>query len=120
MQGNGRRLQGGGALLWSSRWGWGALPVNPAQVHCPGYINVDLASRDDPQISKAIAALSDAFRNAPTPQDVVAIDAAAGNGQPILTEANQEVAPDEALRSTEKPDASKKGHRLTPEGAASS
>jgi hypothetical protein len=118
--GNGRRLQGGGALLWNSRWGWRALPANTAQTYCSGYINVDLASRDDPQISKAIAGLSDAIRNAPTPQDVVAIDAAAGIGQPILVRANQEAAPDEALRSSEKPDTSKEGHRLTPEGTASS
>jgi len=61
-QGNGKRLVGGGALLWSSRWGWRVLPAIPAQAYSSGYINLDLASGDDPRISKAIAAVSDAIR----------------------------------------------------------
>jgi hypothetical protein len=66
MQGNGRRLQKGGSLLWNSRWGWHVLPPSPAETYCSGYINVDLAAKDNPQIAEALLSLRSAFVPAST------------------------------------------------------
>jgi hypothetical protein len=85
-QGNGRRLQSGGSILWSSRWGWRALPVNPAQAYCAGDINVDLATKSDPELSLAISDLSNSLRSVLKKEEAFAIMVAAdicpGYGQP--------------------------------------
>ena len=44
---SGRRLHNGGALLWSSRWGWSVTPTAQAQSYVSGYINVELAAQDN-------------------------------------------------------------------------
>jgi hypothetical protein len=69
MQGNGRRLQKGGSLLWNSKWGWRVLPSSPAETYCSGYINVDLAAKKNSQIADALLSLRSAFLPASTAQD---------------------------------------------------
>ena len=71
LQGNGRRLrlQKGGSLLWNSKWGWHVLPLSPAKAYCSGYINVDLAAKDNPQIAEALLSLRSAFLPALTGPD---------------------------------------------------
>lgn len=61
MQGNGKRLQKGGSLLWNSKWGWHVLPPWPAETYYSGNINVDLAANENPKIADALAALRSAF-----------------------------------------------------------
>jgi hypothetical protein len=61
MQGNGKRLQKGGSLMWNSKWGWHVLLPSPAETYCAGYINVDLATKDNPQIADALLSLRSAF-----------------------------------------------------------
>jgi hypothetical protein len=61
MQGNGKRLQKGGSLLWSSKWGWHVLPPSPAEIYYSGHINVDLAAKDNPRIADALLSLRSAF-----------------------------------------------------------
>jgi hypothetical protein len=92
-QGNGRRLQNGGSLLWNSKWGWHLLPTNPAQVYSSGYISIDLACRTHTDIAQALAALSDAIKDAPAQNAVTPIEVAAGTDQPIVLVANED-APD--------------------------
>ncbi|MGO8932431.1 MAG: hypothetical protein ACLQDA_01855 [Terracidiphilus sp.] len=53
-QGNGRRWHNAGALLWSSRWGWSVTPSGQAQSSACGYIDVELAAQNDPDILKAL------------------------------------------------------------------
>jgi hypothetical protein len=53
--------QNGGSLLWNSKWGWYVLPLSPAETYCSGYINVDLAAKDNPQIAEALVSLRSAF-----------------------------------------------------------
>jgi len=69
MQGNGRRLQKGGSLLWNPKWGWHVLPPSPAETYCSGYINVDLAANENPQIADALLSLRSAFMPASPHQD---------------------------------------------------
>jgi hypothetical protein len=67
-QGNGRRLHNAGALLWSSQWGWLVTPSGQAQSYASGYINVDIAAQDDPDIQQALNHLREAMLAVPAVQ----------------------------------------------------
>jgi hypothetical protein len=67
-QGNGRRWHNAGALLWSSQWGWFVTPSGQAQSSAYGYINVELAAQDDPDIRQAMNHLRQAMLAVPTVQ----------------------------------------------------
>jgi hypothetical protein len=69
LQGNGRRLQKGGSLLWNSKWGWHVLPPSPAETYFSGYINVDLAAQENCQLAEALVALRAAFSSLPADQN---------------------------------------------------
>lgn len=53
-QGNGRRLLPGGSLLWSRDWGWCVTATSPAQAYHSGYISVETAAADHPEIQEAV------------------------------------------------------------------
>ena len=67
-QGNGRRWQNAGALLWNSQWGWYVTPSGQAQSSAYGYINVELAAQDDPEIQQTLDQLRQAMLAIPTIQ----------------------------------------------------
>ena len=67
-QGNGRRWYNAGALLWSSQWGWFVTPSGQAQSSAYGYIDVELAAQDDPDIQKTLNHLRQAMLAVPTVQ----------------------------------------------------
>ena len=64
-QGSGRRLHNGGALLWSSRWGWSVTPTAQAQSYVSGYINVELAAQDNLPIHECVDRLRHAMLAVP-------------------------------------------------------
>jgi hypothetical protein len=64
-QGSGRRLHNGGALLWSSRWGWSATPTGQAQSYVSGYINVELAAQNHPGVHACMDRLRQAMLAVP-------------------------------------------------------
>lgn len=57
-----RSFQPANALLWHIDWGWCVTDDNPAETVRPGYINVETASSDHPEIAAAIAHLTDVSR----------------------------------------------------------
>jgi len=61
-QGSGRRLQPSKALMWSRDWGWKVTSSMPAQAYCPGYINVEAAAADYPDIQYAVKQLLEVSR----------------------------------------------------------
>jgi hypothetical protein len=67
-QGNGRRWQNAGVLLWSSQWGWSVTPGGQAQSSAYGYINVELAAQNDPDIQQTLNHLHQAMLAVPTIQ----------------------------------------------------
>jgi hypothetical protein len=67
-QGNGRRWHNAGALLWSSQWGWSVTSSKQAQSSAYGYINVELAAQDDPDIQRTLNHLRQAMLAVPTVQ----------------------------------------------------
>jgi hypothetical protein len=64
-QGSGRVLQNAGSILWNSKWGWEILPASPAQTYCAGYINIEMAAKQHPEIQKATDALREAMLTSP-------------------------------------------------------
>ncbi len=56
-QGNGRRLHDADALLWSSRGGWYVTRGDSAQSYVSGFINVQTAAEEDPDIQQALSRL---------------------------------------------------------------
>jgi hypothetical protein len=67
-QGNGRRWHNAGALLWSSQWGWSVTPSRQAQSSAYGYINVELAAQQDPDIQQTLNHLRQVMLTVPTVQ----------------------------------------------------
>ena len=61
-KGSGRRLQAAGSVLWSRDWGWSIVPSSPAQAFRPGYINLERAAENCPEIARAIEGLVDAYK----------------------------------------------------------
>lgn len=61
-QGSGRRLQPANALMWSRHWGWHITASSPAESYQSGYIRVETAAADYPEIQKAVAHVVDACR----------------------------------------------------------
>jgi len=72
-QGNGRRWHNSGVLLWSSQWGWSVTPSGQAQSSATGYINVELAAQNDPDIQRTLNQLHQAMLAVPTvrPEPIV-------------------------------------------------
>jgi hypothetical protein len=92
-QGNGRRWHNAGALLWSSQWGWFVTPSGQAQSSACGYINVELAAKNDPEIQQALNHLRQTMLAVPTvqheptvlPPDVNTSDTSAAAPQETLS-----------------------------------
>jgi hypothetical protein len=61
-QGNGQRLQSGNSLLWSRNWGWKVTAFSPAQAYHSGYINVEVAIVDHPELQDGVTSVFDACR----------------------------------------------------------
>jgi hypothetical protein len=89
LQGNGKRLQKGGSLLWNSKWGWHVLPSSPAETYCSGYINVDSAAKDNPPIAGALLSLRSAFLPASMTAPPPAEDAGPANSPPATAAAQE-------------------------------
>lgn len=61
-QGSGRRLQPANALMWSPHWGWYVTASSPAEAYHSGYIRMETAAADYPEIQEAVARVFDACR----------------------------------------------------------
>jgi hypothetical protein len=48
--------------MWSRHWGWHITASSPAESYQSGYIRVETAAADYPEIQKAVAHVVDACR----------------------------------------------------------
>jgi hypothetical protein len=57
-----RSLQPANSILWNSNVGWCVTEDTPAETSCPGYINLETAAEDHPEIKVAIERVYEACR----------------------------------------------------------
>jgi hypothetical protein len=50
-------LQPAGSILWSRDWGWTIAPNSPAQAYHSGYVNLERAAQNYPEIAQAMEGL---------------------------------------------------------------
>lgn len=58
-----RSFQPANALLWHIDWGWCVTDDSPAETVRPGYINIETACSDHPEIAAAISHLTEVCRS---------------------------------------------------------